>query len=112
MYEKEKYDMANLECGVDSCAHNREECCCRGEINVKGCGAHSMCDTCCGSYLRRNGENAQNATVYPNQTIGISCEAENCIYNTDTKCTAKNVGIAGYGARDKEETECSTFRES
>ncbi|MFT3983356.1 MAG: DUF1540 domain-containing protein [Lachnospiraceae bacterium] len=103
--------MAKLDCSVDSCIHNSDELCCRGEIDVKGSRACSMCDTCCGSYQKRSGDNASNATVYPNETIGINCEASNCIYNNDFKCTAKSVGIAGYGARDKEETECSTFRE-
>lgn len=103
--------MAKLECSAESCAHNNDEYCCRGEIEVKGAEAVSMCDTCCGSYLKRNAEGARNATVYPNETININCEAVRCIYNSDYKCTAKSVGIAGYGAQDKEETECATFRD-
>lgn len=103
--------MTKLECSVDSCIHNADDCCCRGEIDVKGKKACSMCDTCCGSYQKATNGRVRNSVSYPKENTEINCEAVKCIYNQSSKCTATNVGIAGYGARDKEETECSTFRE-
>lgn len=108
--------MVNLECSVDSCIYNQKEHCARGAINVQGLEARTMCDTCCGSYEKRTGDAATDSYLSscgcksPKDIVEIGCEAAHCIYNDSMKCEAEKVGISGYGARDSESTECSTFR--
>ena len=42
--------MTKLECSVENCVHNADQCCCRGSILVDGHGARDAEGTCCASF--------------------------------------------------------------
>lgn len=104
--------MTNLKCSAITCAYNENNFCSRGEINVMGSDAKNPEETRCGSFVER-GKNVvhnsySNSTSAPSE-IKIECQAHNCNYNHDRKCTAASVGIAGSDASDCHDTRCSTF---
>lgn len=103
--------MAELRCSVDNCVHNKNEYCCKGDILVGG--KHACCedDTCCESFSETRNDRFTSSVSHPSSVISIDCEASNCIYNNDYKCTASHVDIKGCGACDCRETACSTFKE-
>ncbi len=105
--------MADLKCAVENCTYNEDHLCCKGDIMVGGRHACSCDDTCCESFAqKREGMDSFKSSVsHPSPTISIDCEATNCIYNSDYKCSAEHVDIRGCGASDCRGTECSTFQE-
>lgn len=103
--------MSQLDCTVDSCLYNKTECCCKGDIMVGGKHADTESDTCCESFSERRGDSYTSAIEHPSKTISIDCEAENCVYNSNYKCSAEHVDIVGNGAVDSDETVCATFME-
>ena len=40
----------------------------------------------------------------------IACNAVTCMYNSNKKCTAEKIQIAGVKAMTSGETECGTFQ--
>lgn len=103
--------MTMLKCKADTCIHNRECLCSRGDIMVGGKFASESKDTCCESFHEKKGEAFTSSMCHPSPTIMIDCEAINCRYNTNYKCTAKKVDISGAGATGSRETACVTFEE-
>ena len=102
--------MSCLKCGVTSCVHNSEHCCCKNEIIVEGSEATTVEGTCCGSFDERRKESFRNQFEFPKEQAKISCEAANCIYNRNRVCQAERVDITGNGAASAVQTECATFR--
>ena len=102
--------MTELKCNVIHCASNRDNCCCRPEIQVDGKHAQDCCETCCASFTKIQ-DGATNTMDYsrPNQTMPIRCAAENCKYNEQGKCDAKAICMGGTEARCQSQTECTTF---
>ena len=45
--------MTRLDCNVEKCAYNADNCCKLREIDVKGTKAKKACDTQCGSFSKR-----------------------------------------------------------
>lgn len=105
--------MADLKCSAVHCMYNEEHLCSRGDICVGGKNACCVDDTCCESFAQhREGTDKYSSSVsHPCQCIGIDCEAEKCIYNSNYKCTAKHVDITGSDAKGSRETACGTFVE-
>ena len=106
-------NMADLKCAVENCTYNKEHLCSKGDIMVGGKHACDCKETCCESF-RQEGvvSNAFKSSVaHPHKTISIDCEAVKCIYNSNYKCVAEHVDIAGCGAGDCKETSCATFQE-
>ncbi|MBE5882934.1 MAG: DUF1540 domain-containing protein [Lachnospiraceae bacterium] len=105
--------MAELKCGVENCTYNEEHYCCKGDIMVGGKHASCTEDTCCESFAQRRESNDaySSALSHPSKIISIDCEAVKCIYNSNYKCVAEHVDIAGCGAGNSRETECATFTE-
>ena len=103
--------MAQLDCSVDNCIYNKEECCCKGDIMVGGKHADKKDDTCCESFAEKLGDSYTSALEHPCKTISIDCEAVKCVYNSNYKCHAEHVDIKGCGACDCRETACATFKE-
>ncbi len=102
--------MAQLDCSVQNCVHNKNEYCCRGDIMVGGKHARKEEATCCESFSPKRAEDSYvSALEHPCRTIGIDCEADKCMYNTDYKCYAEHVNIAGNGACECGQTLCRTF---
>ena len=103
--------MNQLRCGVQSCAANREGCCCRPEIHVEGPRARASRETCCSSFqeeLRGVTNNAVSQT--PNPRCEVLCDAHKCLHNCNGCCCAPEVDIAGDGAQSSGETSCRSFR--
>ena len=46
----------------------------------------------------------------PEKNLEVGCEAVNCVYNEQRHCQAEHIGIAGDGAVEASQTECSSFR--
>jgi hypothetical protein len=46
----------------------------------------------------------------PKDSLTISCQATNCIYNTNKKCDADHVDISGIKAVTENDTVCTTFQ--
>ncbi|MCI6553052.1 MAG: DUF1540 domain-containing protein [Lachnospiraceae bacterium] len=103
--------MAQLDCTVDSCIYNKNQCCCKGDIMVGGSRAGCTEDTCCESFSEKRGDSYTSALEHPSKTISIDCEATKCMYNSNYKCYAEHVDITGSGANDCRETSCATFKE-
>lgn len=106
-------NMADLKCSAENCTYNDQHLCCKGDIMVGGKHADCCDDTCCESFSeRREGRDSfKNSTCHPTRTISIDCEATQCVYNSDYKCTAGHVDIKGCGACDCQGTACATFEE-
>lgn len=103
--------MAELCCSVENCTYNNQCYCCKGDICVGGERAHKDEDTCCESFVQRREGSYTSSLEHPSRIISIDCEAADCAYNEDYKCTAEHVDIKGCGACDCRETACGTFRE-
>ncbi|NBH84733.1 DUF1540 domain-containing protein [bacterium C-53] len=101
-----------LECTAKDCFYNKSECCCKGDIEVKGHSAKCSSDTCCQSFKKQRDGSYSNAhtSSSPSRSVEIGCEADNCVYNDDHRCFADRIGIAGINASTSRETQCSTFR--
>lgn len=52
----------------------------------------------------------KNASESPKINLSISCEASNCVYNEDKKCSADHIDISGICAQDASETVCASFK--
>lgn len=101
--------MTFLDCSVTGCAYNEDRCCCKGEICVEGRDAHRVDETCCRSFAERGENSARNAAKRISKEIDVTCEACNCVFNENKKCSADHIGIAGGNACTCGETECASF---
>ena len=101
--------MPKLRCSAENCAHNTDQCCCRGEIEVAGKTAHTTEDTCCSSFYPDAGGARNAVSQEPVINAEIGCSAKNCTHNKDCKCCADSIDMNGYGANESRETACSTF---
>ncbi len=101
--------MTMLDCSVTGCVYNEDRCCCKGDIKVEGRDAKNTADTCCGSFKERGAEAASNVEKHMSKMIEVACDACNCKFNKDKKCSAEHIGIAGGDACNSQETECASF---
>ena len=98
--------MTLLDCAVTGCAYNEDRCCCKGNIKVEGSEAVHQNETCCGSFVERGEKNCGcNVKEHESKTIDVACEACNCTFNENKKCSADHIGIAGGNACSCGETE-------
>ena len=102
--------MTRLDCTVGSCLYNKEQCCCKDNIEVAGDHAKHSRETCCESFRERTIGAAQSGVEIPTKNTEVVCKACDCTFNEDCRCTAKHLGIAGGAACDCKDTECATFR--
>ncbi len=100
--------MTYLDCSATGCMYNADHCCCKGDIRVEGSEAHKTAETCCGSFKERRGDGT-NVAKRVSKSVDVSCEACNCEFNKDKKCSAEHIGIAGSNACTCQETECASF---
>lgn len=97
--------MPKLKCGVSNCGNHAEGCCCLGKIDVSG-GATSE-NTCCNNFIEQSG--ATNASLTPNEALNVSCSANDCTHNKNSECCADSIDVAGAGACNCSDTQCSSF---
>lgn len=103
--------MANLGCNVNSCTHNKDNCCCLSSIHVHGNSAEKCDDTCCGNYYEASKDTMTNSCgKTPKETLNISCDATKCVYNDNKTCAADHISISGVCASDSSETVCASFK--
>lgn len=101
--------MPKLNCGVSNCAHNCSDQCCLNQIDVSGSAATNSVETCCSNFIEQTG--ATNSLESPNMALEVECKAENCTHNSNCKCCADSIDIAGQGACNCGDTCCSSFCE-
>lgn len=102
--------MPILDCSVNSCTYNKEDFCCRGNINVAGNDAQTSETTCCSSFSEKREGSFSNCNQECTPTMNILCEAQNCVFNNSQSCSADHIGISGGAAHEMNQTECSSFR--
>ena len=86
--------MTNLECNVKNCYYNKSSKCCRDGINVEGQDATVIDATYCGDFKEKTeGTTAQacHCSAGPEDTLDVSCEAKNCVFNDNSKCHADKI---------------------
>lgn len=101
--------MTKLDCNVVSCSYNEDNCCRRADIQVEGTDARTPSETSCGSFEPRGCGCAKNETGVPAKATAVACEAVECRFNREKKCSADHIGIAGGHADSFRETECGSF---
>ena len=102
--------MTVLSCSAVTCVYNKEELCSKGDIKVGGSEATKKDQTCCESFIERKAGSMSNSEKIGYTTIGIECEAQECVYNEERECFAGAINVGGNEAATSEETRCSTFR--
>ena len=101
--------MPMLRCSATTCLYNKEEYCSKGDIMISGEQAKYADETNCASFVERKDGSAVNSTGCGCERINIQCQAHDCVYNTNEKCEAAQVNIAGTGACVCQDTKCGTF---
>ena len=101
--------MAELKCKAEHCTYNKDRYCSKGDIMVGGDEAEKSQETCCESFQERRADSMKDSVGTPSADIMVDCQASNCTYNENLKCTAGKIDISGVGASSCDETECSTF---
>lgn len=108
--------MPALKCDVKSCVHNSDNKCCLDSIQVEGSHAEKPDSTACGSFKLRSDRGATNSfgtatnsNSQPSEHVTVDCKAQKCVYNSECKCTARDIGIHGQTACTCKETECASF---
>lgn len=109
---REEYQMTKLDCNVVSCSYNEDNCCRRSDIQVEGTDAHTPSETSCGSFVPRGCGCNRNELGEPAKATAVACEAVECRFNREKKCSADHIGIAGGHADSGRETECGSFSHS
>lgn len=105
--------MSNIQCGVQTCAHNKSGGCFAATLNIGGIGAINATQTCCGSYL--NNQVYGNLVGYgtlKSQPLSIGCSAGNCKHNDGGTCVRPG-GISVNNSTAiscvNTDTECDSF---
>jgi hypothetical protein len=102
--------MPELGCTVKNCSHNWEETCDRDRIRVDGRNACCCGETCCSSFEEAKDSGYKNAAGSAQMDTAVDCEARDCRYNEERRCTAGRIGIDGRNACECGQTECASFR--
>lgn len=102
--------MTVLDCNVVNCSYNTDNCCKRQDIQVEGAKAKTPSETCCGSFAPRGCGCAANSTGEALKDTDVSCEACDCKFNDNRRCSAAHIGISGGHADTCRETECGSFQ--
>ena len=84
------FKMTVLDCSATNCFYNKEKRCSKGGIQVEGRTAEKTSETCCGSFKER-GESMSNSMLSASSEIDVSCDACNCKFNRDSKCSANHI---------------------
>lgn len=102
--------MTQLKCDVIHCVSNRDNCCCRPDIQIGGADATEQQQTCCDSFQCTH-DSASNVTDYShvNTSMPVHCEATNCVHNHSCECTANSIHVSGQSAEETDQTSCATF---
>lgn len=102
--------MPSLMCNVKNCSYNEENYCCLSAIHVGEHEATNDVETCCESF-NQDAYIASNCVKEKVSLVAISCEAVNCIHNTNKVCAAECVNITSTTTAccSIEDTLCGAF---
>jgi hypothetical protein len=102
--------MTKLDCNVVNCSYNEDNCCKRTDIQIDGTQAKTPSETSCRSFAPRGCgcTNSVHVAEAVKETQ-VSCEACDCKFNRQQKCSASHIGISGGHADSSRETECASF---
>ena len=67
--------MTRLDCNVEKCAYNADNCCKLREIDVKGTKAKKACDTQCGSFSNKACDCEVSAELAIHKETDVHCDA-------------------------------------
>ena len=70
--------MTRLDCNVEKCAYNADNCCKLREIDVKGTKAKKACDTQCGSFSNKACDCEVSAELAIHKETDVHCDAAKC----------------------------------
>lgn len=101
--------MTRLDCNVEKCAYNADNCCELREIDVKGTKAKKACDTQCGSFSNKACDCEVSAELAIHKETDVHCDAAKCKYNDHNSCMANQIGIKKNCTPNKCGTECASF---
>lgn len=104
--------MPKINCGVTNCSHNNKRVCYANIINVAGASAHDEFDTSCTSFLDSlvYSDLTNNVNQLSSSCSAITCDADDCSYNSNKLCNADSIMVSGNNANLYLETNCSTFK--
>ena len=89
--------MTRLDCNVEKCAYNADNCCKLREIDVKGTNSNKACDC------------EVSAELAIHKETDVHCDAAKCKYNDHNSCMANQIGIKKNCTPNKCSTECASF---
>lgn len=101
--------MTRLDCNVEKCAYNADNCCKLREIDVKGTKAKKACDTQCDSFSNKACDCEVSAELAIHKETDVHCDAAKCKYNDHNSCRANQIGIKKNCTPNKCSTECASF---
>ena len=67
--------MTRLDCNVEKCAYNADNCCKLREIDVKGTKAKKACDTQCGSFSNKACDCEVSAELAIHKETDVHCDS-------------------------------------
>lgn len=102
--------MTVLDCNVVNCSYNEDNSCKRQDIQVEGSNAKTPSETSCGSFAPRGCGCGVNTMGEAKKDTEVACEASECKFNENKKCSASHIGISGGHADSVRETECGSFQ--
>ena len=112
--------MTNVSCTAKNCSYNYNSTCYKGRINVEGLFSRSKLGTFCESFKTPRerqmfeaefGSDMQSEKLESFETkTEVSCSANYCVYNKNSKCIADKINVGMEEARFRSETECDSFK--
>ena len=112
--------MTNISCSAKNCAYNKNMACYKHKINVEGLFSRSKLGTFCESFKTPKerqmfetefGSEMQSEKLESFETkTEVSCSANYCLYNKNSRCSAENIKVGMPDARFRSETECDSFK--
>jgi hypothetical protein len=111
--------MTNISCSAKNCAYNKNMACYKHKINVEGLFSRSKLGTFCESFKTPKekvifetefASDMQSEALSALETkTEITCSANYCLYNKNSRCSAENIKVGSADARFRSETECDSF---
>ncbi len=103
--------MPDVNCSVQSCAHNKNGSCYATAMNITGNSATNSVGTCCGSYLDNVSYSNIANLVSDNRPVNyVLCSAENCKFNYNGGCSRDQIDVTRNSTMNFDtDTECADF---
>jgi hypothetical protein len=104
--------MAQINCSVNNCSHNKSGVCYSNRVNIGGLNSSCAEDTCCGSFLDKQlYSDLTNNTNASGPCDALVCKVENCSYNCNNLCNLSNINVGGNNVKVYSEAHCESFEE-